>query len=115
MKRLWINPLDVAGRIDADRKGREQDHAQGSGDKDADAEGPHKLRAQYSSLVHFRVSLRHRSTHGAARNEDQEVNRDIAQDEQRNGRAREDGGAKRDRTHHICECRLVNVVRCLEG
>ena len=59
MKRLRINPLDIARRIDADRECREQDHAQGRSDEDTHAERPQQFGLENPALMHLVRGIGH--------------------------------------------------------
>ena len=103
MQRLWVDALDVAGRVDVSGQRREHDHAERRGDEHADAKRPQQFGAENSLLVNFGWSVGHALAHRAARQEDQQIDRQIAKHQQRDRRAGQDGGAERRHAHHFGE------------
>jgi hypothetical protein len=74
-----------------------------TGERRGDPEGPQQSCISGSSSVMP-------SSDRAAGNEDQQVNREVAEDEQRDRRAGQDTGAQRHNAHHARERGSINLV-----
>ena len=92
-------------------KRREHDHAERCGDEHADAKRPQQFGAENSPLVNFGGSVSVMAlAHRAARKEDQQIDRQIAKHQQRDGGAGQNAGAERHGAHGLRERRLINLV-----
>ena len=110
MQRLGIDTLDVAGRVDVSGQGREHDHAERRGNEHADTERPQQFGAENSLLVHFGGSVGHGLAHRASRQEDQQIDRQIADHEQRDGGAGKNAGTEGYDPHDLGERGLIDLV-----
>ena len=93
------------------RQSREHDHAERGGNEHADTKRPQQFGAENSPLVNFGWSVGHAVlAHRSARQEDQQIDRQIAKHQQRYGRSGEDGGAQRRHAHDLGERSFINLI-----
>jgi hypothetical protein len=64
--------------------------------------------------VHFGLKLCHASPDRATGDEDQQINREVTEDEQRDSASRQYASSERYNAHHACERRFVYVVGYFE-
>ena len=89
---------------------REHDHAENRGDEHSDAERPQQFGAENSPLVRFGRLLGHGLPHRAAREEDEQVNRQIAEHQQGDGGPGQDAGSERHDAHDLGERGFIDFV-----
>src|SRR5215813_452679 len=110
MQRLGIDMLHVAGWIDVSGQGGEHDHAEDRSNEHPDAERPQQFGAENSPLVSFRCLLAHGLAHPAAREEDEQIDRQIADHQQGHGNAGHDTGSERHDAHDLGERGFIGLI-----
>jgi hypothetical protein len=112
---LGVDTLHVAGRVYVSGQGREHDHAENRGNEHADAERPQQFGAENSPLVRFCRLIRHGLAHRAAREEDQQIDRQVTDHQKGNGGSRQDSGPEGHDAHDPSERRFIDFVGDLGG
>src|SRR6516165_4013484 len=109
MQCLRVDKLHVAGRVYVSGQGREHDHAENRGNKHADAERPKQFGAENSALVPFNWLLSHGLGHPTSREEDEQIDRQIADHQQGDGDSGYNTGSERHDAHDLGQRGFIDL------
>src|SRR6516165_9923203 len=88
----------------------EHDHAERGGNEHADAERPQQFGAENASLVSFNRLLGHGLADTTPRQEDEEIDRQIADHQQGHGEPGHDTGTERHDAHDLRERGFIDLI-----
>src|SRR5262249_30591583 len=110
MQRLGVDKLHVAGRVYVSGQCGEHDHAEYSGDEHADAERPQQFGAENSPLVSSSRLVGHGLAHPTRGEEDEGINRKMADPDQTPGEPGRDPGTERHDAHDLRERCFIDLI-----
>src|SRR5215471_21563147 len=102
--------LYVAGRNYISGQSREYDHAENRGNEHADAERPQQFGAENSPLVSFSRLLAHGLAHPTSREEDEEIDRQIADHQQGHSDSGYDASPERHDAHDLGQGGFIDLI-----
>jgi hypothetical protein len=112
---LGVDTLHVAGRVYVPGQRGEHNHAQRSGNENADTETPQQFSSENAPFVYFGMELGHGLPHRAPRQEYKQIDRQVAEHQQSNCSSSEDSRAKRHDAHHLRERSFIHFIGIFQG